>query len=502
MTIAPTTPASAAPSTPAPAPACPRSSPACRRPPAPACRGARSCCAPPGLALSVYGAGRLAGLPVFEEGIARAAGRPRRHRARQRVPRRRRRQPLDPRAGRRSGLPPPAPEPRARRGGGTPFGEDPRMTLASGRRAAGRAARRGQGLRDAGGRLRPPGPVALRLAPLLGGRRDRRPAALRLARPVIDRIGTADNPLQGVSLGGSLGPSLAAAADAGGRRRRARGLRLLGARRLGPARRPGAPGVRRRRPRARGLARPRGRAGRAGGGVRAAASARRWRRSATTASPRTRRGRSIRRAARSASRTGSPASRRCSAPACRSAARRSPRPGAWDTHADQAGTLPDNLKITADSLFAFQRDLEARGIADRVLTLVWSEFGRRAEENGSGTDHGAAGIGFVIGTRASGRMIGEFPGLAQLDPQGNLRATSDFRGLYSALAPTGSASTPPRCSAAARAWRGRRSCDEAGARPRADAARRAFPPRPPRGPRRRGCSSRRASSTSRSRARS
>ncbi len=105
-------------------------------------------------------------------------------------------------------------------------------------------------------------------------------------------------------------------------------------------------------------------------------------------------------------------------------------PGAWDTHADQAKELPENLKITADSLFAFQRDLEARGLADRVLTLVWSEFGRRAAENGSGTDHGAAGIGFVIGTQATGRMIGEFPGLGTLDPQGNLRATSDFRGLY------------------------------------------------------------------------
>jgi uncharacterized protein (DUF1501 family) len=109
-------------------------------------------------------------------------------------------------------------------------------------------------------------------------------------------------------------------------------------------------------------------------------------------------------------------------------------PGAWDTHADQEAALTENLTLTADSLYAFQRDLEARGIADRVLTLVWSEFGRRAAENGSGTDHGAAGIGFVIGTRASGRMIGEFPGLGKLDPLGNLRATSDFRGLYSALA--------------------------------------------------------------------
>jgi uncharacterized protein (DUF1501 family) len=108
-------------------------------------------------------------------------------------------------------------------------------------------------------------------------------------------------------------------------------------------------------------------------------------------------------------------------------------PGAWDTHANQKAALGENLALTCDSLLAFQRDLEARGIADRVLTLVWSEFGRRAAENGSGTDHGAAGIGFLIGARASGRMIGEFPGLAKLDAQGNLRATADFRALYASL---------------------------------------------------------------------
>jgi uncharacterized protein (DUF1501 family) len=109
-------------------------------------------------------------------------------------------------------------------------------------------------------------------------------------------------------------------------------------------------------------------------------------------------------------------------------------PDAYDTHANQADTLPAALKLTCDSLLAFQRDLEARGLADRVLTLVWSEFGRRAAENGSGTDHGAAGVGFLVGTRAAGRMIGEFPGLSKLDPQGNLRATADFRGVYGALA--------------------------------------------------------------------
>src|SRR4029077_11615414 len=62
-------------------------------------------------------------------------------------------------------------------------------------------------------------------------------------------------------------------------------------------------------------------------------------------------------------------------------------PGEYDTHSDQGPALAAGLQLTADSLLAFQRDLEARGLADRVLVHVWSEFGRRAEENGSsGTD--------------------------------------------------------------------------------------------------------------------
>jgi uncharacterized protein (DUF1501 family) len=110
-------------------------------------------------------------------------------------------------------------------------------------------------------------------------------------------------------------------------------------------------------------------------------------------------------------------------------------PGAYDTHAAQAAPLATGLTQTSDTLLAFQRDLEQRGIADRVLTLVWSEFGRRAGENGSaGTDHGAAGVGFLIGTRASGKLIGEYPGLqGGLDGQGNLVPTADFRGVYASL---------------------------------------------------------------------
>lgn len=110
-------------------------------------------------------------------------------------------------------------------------------------------------------------------------------------------------------------------------------------------------------------------------------------------------------------------------------------PGMYDTHNDQAADLSAGLKLTADSLLAFQRDLEARRIADRVLVHVWSEFGRRGRENGSlGTDHGAAGIGFLIGSRVRSGMIGEFPGLAGgLDAEGDLCPTSDFRGVYSAI---------------------------------------------------------------------
>ena len=107
--------------------------------------------------------------------------------------------------------------------------------------------------------------------------------------------------------------------------------------------------------------------------------------------------------------------------------------GGYDTHSDEVSSLTTNLQHTCDGLLAFQRDLEARGLQDRVLLEMWSEFGRRPEENGSGTDHGAAGCAFVVGSKAQGQMVGQFPGLATLDPQQNLRNTSDFRGMYCSL---------------------------------------------------------------------
>ena len=107
--------------------------------------------------------------------------------------------------------------------------------------------------------------------------------------------------------------------------------------------------------------------------------------------------------------------------------------GSYDTHSDEAGTLATNLAETVAAVVAFQRDLEARGLDQRVLIQLWSEFGRRPHENGSGTDHGAGGNAFLIGTRASGKMVGEFPGLTNLDENENVLRTSDFRGMYCSL---------------------------------------------------------------------
>jgi uncharacterized protein (DUF1501 family) len=106
----------------------------------------------------------------------------------------------------------------------------------------------------------------------------------------------------------------------------------------------------------------------------------------------------------------------------------------FDTHSQQAQTFTAGVKLTADSIAAFQADLEARGVADRVLIHVWSEFGRRPQENGSGgTDHGAGGTSMLIGSRVTGTMVGEFPGLSRLDVNGNLREDVDFRSLYCSL---------------------------------------------------------------------
>ena len=154
-------------------------------------------------------------------------------------------------------------------------------------------------------------------------------------------------------------------------------------------------------------------------------------------------------------------------------------PGDYDTHANQVETLGEPLKLACDALAAFQRDLEARGLADRVLIHVWSEFGRRAAENAEGTDHGAAGLGLLIGTRAAGPDDRRVPRPRRArrarQPARDVRLPRRLRRPARAVARDRGRRDHPRRR---RASRGRSSSSEGAAR--RGAARSRLPRRPPR----------------------
>ncbi len=103
----------------------------------------------------------------------------------------------------------------------------------------------------------------------------------------------------------------------------------------------------------------------------------------------------------------------------------------YDTHSDQRDRHPALLADLAAGLTAFTQAIERQGRADRVLVMTTSEFGRRVAENGSGTDHGKAGLQLLLGPAvAGGRVVGDVD-LARLD-EGDLRAALDPRSVYAA----------------------------------------------------------------------
>lgn len=107
--------------------------------------------------------------------------------------------------------------------------------------------------------------------------------------------------------------------------------------------------------------------------------------------------------------------------------------GGFDTHANQGPAHARLLGSLAAGLAAFQADLAAHGHASRVVTMTWSEFGRRVSENASaGTDHGTAGPMFLLGQPVRGGFHGEPSPLNRLSG-GNLGYTTDFRAVYSAV---------------------------------------------------------------------
>lgn len=106
--------------------------------------------------------------------------------------------------------------------------------------------------------------------------------------------------------------------------------------------------------------------------------------------------------------------------------------GGYDTHANQGPTHPKLLGELSDSIKAFFADLNEHDAADEIVMLVFTEFGRRIKDNGSGTDHGSGGGAFLIGERVKGGLYSEYPSLEPsrwLNGE-DLGPTIDFRGIY------------------------------------------------------------------------
>ena len=108
--------------------------------------------------------------------------------------------------------------------------------------------------------------------------------------------------------------------------------------------------------------------------------------------------------------------------------------GPFDTHYDQGGSHTKIWMEVSAAISSFFADLREHDAADEVVMMVFSEFGRRVRDNGTGTDHGAAGVAFAIGDRVNGGMYGTYPSLKPEDlTQGDLAPSYDFRGFYSTL---------------------------------------------------------------------
>ena len=124
------------------------------------------------------------------------------------------------------------------------------------------------------------------------------------------------------------------------------------------------------------------------------------------------------------------------------------RNGGYDTHSDQGGSTGQQYDLhreVGDSLKVFYDDLADMGAADKVVTVVWSEFSRRIKQNGSGTDHGSQGPMFVIGgpNALNGGVYGNHANIddADLENDGNTRyrqtahpfRSTDFRDVYGTI---------------------------------------------------------------------
>ena len=108
--------------------------------------------------------------------------------------------------------------------------------------------------------------------------------------------------------------------------------------------------------------------------------------------------------------------------------------GSYDTHATQAPAFSKLWTELAAAIQDFWDDLKMGGDDENVVMFLFSEFGRRVRDNGSGTDHGAAGVSFVIGPAVKGGMYSRYPETrSEALEQGDLVPNQDFRGVYSTI---------------------------------------------------------------------
>ena len=106
----------------------------------------------------------------------------------------------------------------------------------------------------------------------------------------------------------------------------------------------------------------------------------------------------------------------------------------FDTHAGELAAHASLWGNTSNAIADFMDDLREHNASDNVTLLVFTEFGRRVHDNGSGTDHGSGGVAFVVGDNVKGGMYGEYPSLEQDKLlEGDLHFNNDFRSIYTDL---------------------------------------------------------------------
>ena len=108
--------------------------------------------------------------------------------------------------------------------------------------------------------------------------------------------------------------------------------------------------------------------------------------------------------------------------------------GNFDTHSNELQTHAKLWQDFSTAIADFTDDLKEQGLWQDTLIFVWSEFGRRVRDNGTGCDHGSGGVAFVLGGSIRGGQYGQYPSLREADlSEGDLAYTTDFRSTYATI---------------------------------------------------------------------